>query len=161
MIIKKAITGEIDIPPEGISSEVYMSLHNFYKAFNNKDFTLIKENWLHSEEIAMDNPLGGIKRGLEEIEGVYKRIFSGKAKVYVEFYDYTIIEMQDAFCCVGRERGSIKVGDTEIKLAIRTSRVYKKVNVNGTKEYRQVHHHGSIEDPALLKKYQELLLEGE
>ena len=41
-----------------------------------------------------------------------------------------------------------------IKLAIRTSRIFKRMD-NG---WKQVHHHGSIEDPQLLEQYQSAVL---
>jgi len=71
----------------------------------------------------------------------------------VEFYDYTIVPMDGGFVAIGRERGSVKIKGETLELAIRTSRVYKLVD----DEYKQVHHHGSIEDPILLKAYQELV----
>ena len=67
-----------------------LALVEFYEAFNNRDMDKMSKNWAQTDETAMDNPLGGIKRGWEEIKAVYKRIFNGPAKVYVEFYDYTI-----------------------------------------------------------------------
>ena len=111
-------------------------------------------NWLQTDEIAMDNPLGGIKRGWDEIRTVYENIFNGPAEVYVEYYDYTIHESPDSFYAVGRERGYFRLGEVEIKLAVRTSRIYKRVD-NG---WKQVHHHGSIEDPQLLEQYQSAVL---
>ena len=57
----------------------------------------------------MDNPLGGIKRGWDEIKAVYELIFSGPAQVSVEFYDYTLHQSQDMFYAVGRERRGIPV----------------------------------------------------
>jgi hypothetical protein len=54
------------------------------------------------------------------------------------------------FYAVGRERGYFRLGDKEITLAIRTSRIYRKID--GL--WQQVHHHGSIEDPQLLERYQ-------
>jgi limonene-1,2-epoxide hydrolase len=89
---------------EALSSP-YQSLMQFYRAFNNHDMKLMAENWLQSDEIAMDNPLGGIKRGWAEIKAVYERIFNNPATVYVEFYDYTIHEAAEMFYAVGRERG--------------------------------------------------------
>ncbi len=147
--IEEAITGK-----ESHSQDDKLNaLIAFYTAFNGRDFNLMQENWYNHEEIAMDNPLGGIKRGWEEIKSIYQRIFSGQAEVYVEFYDYSIIDIDGGFCAVGRERGYVKVGDKKLDLAIRTSRVYKLVEG----EYKQVHHHGSIENPTLLDTYQTLV----
>ena len=130
------------------------ALAQFYAAFNGRDLKLMSQNWLQSSEIAMDNPLGGIKRGWEEIKAVYERIFQGSAKVYVEFYDYTLHEGNDMFYAVGRERGKLQKDSEELLLAIRTSRVFKRVGDT----WKQVHHHGSIENPDLLQKYQSIIL---
>ena len=71
----------------------------------------------------------------------------------MEFYDYTIVEMDGGFVAIGRERGSVEIKGEILDLAIRTSRVYKLVDGS----YKQVHHHGSIENPDLLKAYQALV----
>ena len=131
----------------------FMALYQNIFILLNQDFELMSQNWLQNEEIAMDNPLGGIKRGWNEIKSVYNRIFNGKAKVYVEFYDYTIVDLDGGFCAIGRERGYVEIGEQKLDLEIRTSRIYKLIG--GL--YRQIHHHGSIESPELLKKYQELV----
>ena len=65
------------------------ALSEFTEAFNNRDMEKMAKNWAQTDEIVMNNPIGGIKRGWEEIGMVYERIFNGTAKVYVEFYDYT------------------------------------------------------------------------
>ncbi len=146
-----AITGKED---QGDLSTPYQALIQFYYAFNEGDFKTMSANWLQTDEIAMDNPLGGIKRGWDEIRTVYENIFNGPAEVYVEYYDYSIHESPDSFYAVGRERGYFRLGEVEIKLAVRTSRIYKRVD-NG---WKQVHHHGSIEDPQLLEQYQSAVL---
>ena len=129
------------------------ALAQFYSAFNNQNFELMSQNWLQNEEIAMDNPLGGIKRGWDEIKSIYSRIFNSKVKVYVEFYDYTIVDLDGGFCAIGREQGYVQIDGQKLDLAIRTSRIYKLID--GI--YKQVHHHGSIETPDLLREYQELV----
>lgn len=146
----KAITGN---EKRKAKETPYEALVEFYDAFNHRKLELMEQNWAHSAEIAMDNPLGGIKRGWENIRSVYQRIFEGQASVYVEFYDYSLHEAGQLFYAVGRERGIFEAGGQQVELAIRTSRIFKKLDG----EWKQVHHHGSIEDPALLKSYQELV----
>ena len=151
--IQEAITGKNFTKCEDESCQKYAALSQFYKAFNTGDIQLMEVNWQNHENIAMDNPLGGIKRGWVEIKSVYERIFNGLAQVYVEFWDFTIIEMDGGFTAVGRERGFVNLNGSKLDLKIRTSRVFKLING----EYKQVHHHGSIEYPELLKEYQELV----
>jgi hypothetical protein len=55
---------------------------------------------------------------------------------------------------VVRERGYFRLEENEVKLAIRTSRVFKKIDGR----WKQVHHHGSIDDPELLARYQTAVL---
>jgi len=130
------------------------ALSNFYKAFNDRNFGMMQENWLQTEEASMSNPLGGIKRGWFEIESVYKKIFTGPANVYVEFYDYSIHAGDSMFVAVGRERGDLKMNNKTIELAIRTSRIY----ILHEEKWKQIHHHGSMDNPELLDRYQKILL---
>jgi len=131
------------------------TLFAFYRAFNHGDLNLMRHNWLMSEEASMSNPLGGIKRGWKEIESVYEKIFHGPATVYVEFYDYSIHHSDDMFIAVGRESGSLTINDNSIDLAIRTSRIYRRIDAT----WKQIHHHGSMDNPELLSHYQKTLLQ--
>lgn len=149
--VQEAITGT---EKHTDSSSPYQALVQFYAAFNSGNMQLMSENWAQSDDIAMDNPLGGIKRGWAEIQQVYERIFTGPAKVYVEYFDYTIHETSEMFYAVGRERGYFRLGEDELTLAIRTSRIFQKIDTC----WKQVHHHGSIEDPQLLARYQSAVL---
>jgi hypothetical protein len=150
-ITEQAITGD-----EVSTSEVapYAALVNFYRAFNKRNFALMQDNWLQNEEASMANPLGGIKRGWNEIKSVYEKIFLGEAKVYVEFYNYSIHVAEGMFVAVGRERGSLTIQDETVDLAIRTSRTYRMENG----QWKQLHHHGSMDNAALLAQYQTTLL---
>lgn len=150
-IYNEAITGK----EEQFLSDEHRVLVEFYKAFNTQDIELMKNNWSVDEGV-MDNPLGGILRGWENINEVYKKIFFGEAKVYVEFYDYSIYKQGEIFFAAGRERGYILKNTKEIQLDIRTSRIYAKVDGH----YRQLHHHGSITNVKLLDTYQKLVFEG-
>jgi hypothetical protein len=150
--VQEAITGNEN---KGDLSAPYQALVQFYCAFNSKDIKLMSDNWAQSADIAMDNPLGGIKRGWGEIKQVYERIFNSAAEVYVEYFDYTINQTADMFYSVGRERGFFRLGNDEVQLAIRTTRIFRKLEGR----WRQVHHHGSIDDRKLLNSYQSAVLE--
>lgn len=128
-------------------------LAEFYRAFNGRDLALMRQNW-QPDECVLDNPLGGIRRGWTEIEPLYAKLFTGRARVYVEFYDYSLHQGKDIFCAAGRERGCFEKDGEVIELAIRTSRIYR---FDGTR-WRQIHHHGSIEDAGLLATYQAAVL---
>jgi len=147
-IIETPITGR---EVSGDISKPVQALAQFYRAFNSGDLTLMAENWADSEAVAMDNPLGGIRRGWPEVRAVYERIFQGRARVEVEFYDYTLHIIGDMFYAVGRERGRLETPTAKLDLTIRTTRVFERVDGR----WRQVHHHGSIDDPELLSAYQQ------
>jgi ketosteroid isomerase-like protein len=146
--VQKPITGEEDLDDLTLPE---MALAQFYRAFNGRDLALMQQNWDTSEEVAMDNPLGGIARGWPEIRGLYERLFSGPARVRVEFFDYTLHVFESVFFAVGRERGRMQSSDGDLDLAIRTTRVFR---FSGGR-WRQVHHHGSIDSPDLLAAYQQ------
>ncbi len=132
------------------------ALSEFYEAFNSRDLGKMAANWAPTDEIAMANPVGGLKRGWEEIRGVYAAIFNSPAQVRVEFHDYTLHQAPEIFYAVGRERGEFRLGDTVLQLAIRTTRIFRLL----AGAWRQVHHHGSFDDPELLARYQAAVSRG-
>jgi ketosteroid isomerase-like protein len=147
------ITGREEL---GDLTQPLQALAQFYRAFNARDLKLAEANWDNSLDASMDNPLGGIRRGWDEIRTTYERLFNGPARVYVEFWDYTLHEAGPCFWVVGRERGTFQpASGASIDLAIRTSRLFRR---DETGRWRQVHHHGSIEDPELLRAYQRAVL---
>lgn len=150
-MFNQPITGDESITDDSLP---YAALVRFYTAFNRRDALLMEDNWLKTDAAVMSNPLGGVKRGWQQIRDVYETIFNGPAKVYVEFYDYSIYTTPDMFCAVGRERGRLHMSDDVVELAIRTSRIYSRYQGG----WKQVHHHGSMDNPQLLMKYQNLLL---
>ena len=122
----------------------------FYAAFNQRDLAQMADNWSQQEEASMSNPLGDIRRGWPTIRAVYECIFLGPANVTVEFYDYSLHITEDMFFAVGRERGYVTFEAQHIDLAIRTTRIYCKEG--GL--WKQLHHHGSIDNAELLRRYQ-------
>jgi ketosteroid isomerase-like protein len=138
-------------------AQPHYALAQFYRALNARDLALMEQNWESSPEAAMDNPLGGIKRGWAEIRQTYEALFKSAWSYSFEFWDYTLHRGAEVFWVVGRERGRMsKDGDT-LELAIRTTRLFRR----GDGRWRQVHHHGSIEDPQMLARYQAAVLRGQ
>ncbi|SRR5579875_673768 len=144
--VAEPITGR---EPLGTLAEPAQALAQFYRAFNDRDLGLMAANWDTTADVAMANPLGGIARGWLEIGAVYERIFKGRGRVRVEFHDYTIHRHGDVFHAVGRERGRLDAPGATLDLAIRTSRVFRRVGGR----WRQIHHHGSFDDAQLLEAY--------
>jgi ketosteroid isomerase-like protein len=145
--IQEPITGKEDL---GDLNRPEQALAQFYKAFNSRDLAMIDSNFAASDEVAIDNPLGGIRRGAGVPHKMYETVFKSPADVHVEFWDYTIDRVGDVFWAVGRERGTYRDGDAVKDLNIRTTRVFRLIDGR----WRQVHHHGSIEDAKLLADYQ-------
>ncbi len=146
--VSSPITGRES--PEN-SASPYAALVQFYRAFNSRDIDLMANIWLQGDEASLSNPVGGgVRRGWEAIAALYSRLFSGAGQVYVEFFDYSLHQTEGMFIAVGRERGTFTSDGTDLKLEIRTSRTFSWTNAG----WRQLHHHGSIENAALLRDYQ-------
>ena len=145
--IQSPITGDEDL---GDLSQPQQALAQFYRAFNTRDLKMIDENFAHSGEVAIDNPLGGIRRGADEPHKMYEGVFKSPADVHVEFWDYTIHRAEDIFWAVGPERGTYRDGNEVRSLNVRTTRIFQLMDGR----WRQMHHHGSIEDAKLLADYQ-------
>lgn len=150
--VQEPITGR---EPAGDPSRPESALSQFYRALNGRDLALMEQNWSHAPQASLDNPLGGIRRGWPEIREVYRRLFTSSAVVRVEFFDYTLHSGADLFYAVGRERGQVsRDGQTLVEVSIRTTRVFRRE----AGAWRQVHHHGSFDDPAQLAAYQRIFL---
>jgi ketosteroid isomerase-like protein len=145
--VQEPITGMEEL---GDLSQPRQALAQFYRAFNSRDLQMMDENFAHSDDVAIDNPLGGIRRGSDEPHKMYEGVFKSPADVHVVFWDYTIHQAADVFWAVGRERGTYVDGGTVKDLNVRTTRIFQLIDGR----WRQVHHHGSIEDAKLLTDYQ-------
>jgi len=145
--VQEPITGKEDL---GDLSQPQQALAQFYKALNTRDLKLIEENFAPSDDVAIDNPLGGIRCGSDAARQMYEAVFKSPADVHVEFWDYTLHRAGDVFWAIGRERGAYRDGGEVKDLNIRTTRIFQLVDGR----WRQIHHHGSIEDAKLLADYQ-------
>lgn len=128
------------------------ALETFYHAFNQRSLSIFDTVWAPDAMIQLNNPLGGIQRGHEGIRTLYQRIFEGPARVWVEFYDIVEYIAGDTVVFAGRERGEFALDGVTVPLAIRTTRVLQYLGAE--LGWRQVHHHGSIDDADLLQRYQ-------
>jgi len=126
------------------------ALIDFYRAFNRRDLDALEHHWAGGAAPSMDNPIGGIRRGWPAIREGYARLFEGPARVNVVFHDYTASGNDQWHLFVGREAGTCTVAGQAMALKIRTTRWL--VRIDG--RWRQLHHHGSIEEPAMLAAYQ-------
>lgn len=146
-----AITGQEEL---GDLTDPIQAVAQFYRAFNHRDLSLMEQNWDHSNDIDMANPLDGIKRGWREIRPIYERIFNSEPIVKMEFFDYSLQTLGDTFIAVGRERGRLLSKTKTLDFAIRTTRVFRRMDSG---HWKQIHHHGSFEDPQLLADYRNAL----
>lgn len=133
------------------------ALESFYHAFNQRSLPLLGQVWLDNPLVQLDNPVGGILRGVDGIRALYERVFTGPARVWVELHDVVEMSAGSTVTFAGRERGEFAVGDMVVPLAIRTSRVFAYVQDVG---WRQMHHHGSIDDPEALRACQDAVRGG-
>lgn len=67
----------------------------------------MQQVWLNELAASMDNPIGGIRRGWEDIRMGYEKLFKGKHHIQVEFYDFTLHTTEEMFVVVRRERGTL------------------------------------------------------
>ena len=148
--IQEPITGNEEL---GDLSQPPQALAQFYRAFNTRDLKMMDENFAHSDEVAIDNPFGGIRRGADEPHKMYEGVFKSPADVHVEFCDCTIHRAGDVFWAVGRERGTYLDDEIVKNLSVRTTRIFQLINGR----WQQMHHHGSIEDAKLLGDYQSVV----
>ncbi len=127
-------------------------LESFYYAFNQGNLEVFEKVWAEHPLIQLNNPLGGILRGHQPITDLYRQIFAGSATVWVELDDIVEFQTETMVVFAGRESGEFSRNGKTIPLSIRTSRVIQWLG-NETR-WRQVHHHGSIDKPELLREYQ-------
>ncbi|WP_188552586.1 YybH family protein [Edaphobacter dinghuensis] len=149
--VQTAVTGSEFL---GERREPLEALAEFYCALNARDMALMEAQWGASPSAEMDNPLGGIRRGWDDIRAVYEKLFAAPREYRFEFWDYTLHRQGEVFWVVGRERGYLETAEGRMELAIRTSRLFRWDGVR----WRQVHHHGSIEYPEMLAAYQAAVL---
>jgi hypothetical protein len=74
--IQNPVTGNEDL---GDLSQPQQALTQFYRAFNTRDLKMMDENIAYSDEVAIDNPLGGIRRGADEPHKMYEGVFRSPA----------------------------------------------------------------------------------
>lgn len=127
-------------------------LESFYAAFNNRHLDQLTDVWSADPLVQLNNPLGGMVRGIVGIRSLYDRVFSSNGRAWVEFGDIVAHDLGEAVVFAGRECGEFATEDDVVPLSIRTSRIFAFEPRRG---WRQVHHHGSIDDPSALNNYQQ------
>jgi len=128
-------------------------IESYYFAFNNKDLEVFGKVWANHQLIQLNNPLGGILRGYEAIAALYEQVFMGATSVWVELSDIVEFQTEAMIVFAGRESGEFTKNNRTLPLSIRTSRVVQWFGPEIG--WKQVHHHGSIDDSHLLNVYQQ------
>lgn len=134
--------------------EALDALIDFYCAFNARDLDGLAANWEQGDAPSMDNPMGGIRRGWEAISEGYMKLFGGSAIVQVTLHDFTSQGGDDWHLFVGREIGTCTTPDKKMDVRFRTTRWFTRRGG----PWRQLHHHGSIEEAGMLAAYQKIVL---
>ncbi|MBI4666238.1 MAG: nuclear transport factor 2 family protein [Nitrospinae bacterium] len=128
------------------------ALETFYYAFNNRSVEILCAIWAKDPLAQLNNPVGGVMRGMDEISSVYNHLAGGKVSVWVELYDIVVMDGGGMVTFMGRERGEAQWDGALLPLAIRTTRLFAWDEPEGA--WRQFHHHGSMDEPGPLAKYQ-------
>jgi SnoaL-like domain len=135
------------------------ALESFYYAFNHRDPEVLEQVWVRDPLVQLNNPLGGMLRGADDIARLYRRVFRSPARVEVTFGDIVEYRAADMVVFAGRETGRVgEPAGRSAALHIRTTRVFAFDRPAG--RWGQVHHHGSIDDPGALRDYQEAVAAG-
>ena len=133
------------------------ALESFYHALNHQDIGVLGAVWSDHPLAQLNNPLGGMLRGGQQVTDLYRRIFEGPARLEITFGDFVPYADHGHAVFAGRETGTYAVGGGEPRpLAIRTTRYFRYDAEQG--RWLQYHHHGSIDDPAALAAYQAAVL---
>lgn len=130
------------------------ALETFYFAFHQRSIEALESVWGSGDLVTLDNPVGGVIRGARNVIALYRGIFSSPARVEVELRDIVELIGADTVIFAGREHGTFELDAATGPLLIRTTRVFHYLGGLG---WRMVHHHGSIDDPAMLERYQRAL----
>ena len=128
------------------------ALETFYFAFNQKNISVFEQIWYPHPLVQLNNPLGGTRRGLQTIMEIYNNIFKGGSSVWVEFANIISYASDTLVVFTGEETGAFTANEKALPLKIRTTRNF--VYSPDSRRWYQFHHHGSIDDPGLLKDYQ-------
>jgi hypothetical protein len=141
-----------DTHDEGPNGAV-AALETFYYALNNADLNVLSQVWSDGQFAQLNNPVGGILRSGAAITDLYRGLFSSGLKVQVSFTDAATYLSTGSAVFAGRELGTyVNTAGEQTALHIRTSRLFGWHPEQ--RQWRQLHHHGSIDDPDALAAYQ-------
>ncbi|UWP79504.1 YybH family protein [Dactylosporangium fulvum] len=133
------------------------ALETFYYALNNADLDVLAEIWSDDDLAQVDNPVGGIVRSGRAVVDMYRHLFDSGVQLDITFTDAATYWSPDAAMFAGREVGHYTNAEGEhVPLEFRTSRYFTWHPRH--ERWRQLHHHGSMDDPSALHDYQQAAL---
>lgn len=128
------------------------ALETFYRAFNAGDRELLLTLWADEPLVHLDDPLGRSVRGHGEIAELYRSLVRRGVLAWIQFDEILEISTNESVIFVGRERGMVMTTDDIVPLRIRATHCLSWIE--SVSAWRWVHHHGSIEEPELMARYQ-------
>ena len=126
------------------------ALINFLRPLDAGDLAGLTINWRDGDMPRMENPIGGKRRGWAAVRERYAKLFEVLPTVRVAFYDFTSQGNEDRRLFVGHEKSVCWTPATSLDRRVRTARWF--VKIKGA--WWQLHHPGSIEEPAVRAEYE-------
>ncbi|MET7400164.1 nuclear transport factor 2 family protein [Dactylosporangium sp. NPDC005572] len=129
------------------------ALETFYYALNHGDLDVLAQIWSDDDLTQVDNPVGGIVRSGPAIVELYRHLFESGMQLEITFTDAATYWTPGAAMFAGRELGHYTNAEGErVPMEFRTSRYFTWHPRH--ERWRQIHHHGSLDDPVALHDYQ-------
>lgn len=153
LVIGTEARNRLDATKEKGRAGAFAALETFYYSLNKRDLEVFKHIWINRELIQLDNPVGGVVRGIEPIADLYTGILRDSAQVAIDFFDIVEYSFDNCIIFAGRERGEFTKNGKTLWLEMRTSRVF----AYDQGRWGQLHDHCSIDKPELLLSYQKMV----
>jgi ketosteroid isomerase-like protein len=155
-------TSALELAADPSRAGAVAALQTFYYALNRADLAALTAVWADHDLVQLNNPVGGVLRSKPSVEDLYRRIFASNIGLEVSFTDVVTYAWPAAVVFAGRELACYRDAGSGVpeqaEVAIRTTRVFGYSSRD--RRWVQLHHHGSIDSPGALQRYQNAVRAG-